>query len=105
MMVQAPVEFLPSVIAVLQRLHDESAERNESMLAFLLDLARTEAEDRLRQAGLDEDLRSTLRATSTIGFLSRMGETAPAGPPPARRRKRKLSGGRGDDARGPHHTA
>jgi hypothetical protein len=105
MMVQAPVEFLPSVIAVLQQLQEESAERNESMLAFLLDLAKTEAEDRLRQAGLDDDLRSTLKATSTIGFLSRARETPPAAPPPSRRRKGKVNGGRGDGARGPHHTA
>jgi hypothetical protein len=60
-------EFLPSVIGILQELHATSSERGQTMLAFLLDLARTEAEDELRQAGLEAGIKSTLRETSTVG--------------------------------------
>ena len=100
-MAQAPAEFLPTVIAILQRLQDESAERQETMLAFLLDLARTEAEDRLRQAGLDSDMRTALRNTSTIGFLTDVGGTPPPQAVPVRRRK----GSVGSTGRGPRRTA
>jgi hypothetical protein len=66
-------DFLSNVISTLGRLQGDSAEHGETMLAFLLDLAKTEAEDRLRQAGLDADMRATLRDTSTVGFLGDIG--------------------------------
>ena len=96
---QASADFLPNVIALLRRLQEQSVEQNESMLAFLLDLARTEAEDRLRQDGLDAEMRLALQATSTVGFLaSRQAEP----PRPPTRRKKPLSGAAG---RGPRRTA
>ena len=100
MMGQAPAEYLPTVIATLQNLQDESAERHETMLAFLLDLARTEAEDRLRQAGLDADTRAALRDTSTIGFLTDIGSTPPE-PRQVQRRTAPAKRAR----RGPRQTA
>jgi hypothetical protein len=81
-----------TTIEILQRLHDESAERGETMLAFLLDLAKTEAEDQVRQAGLDAEMRTALRDTSIIGFLSDVGGTPPQAAP-ARRRMGAVSGG------------
>jgi hypothetical protein len=60
-------EFLPAVIGILDRLHQSTAEQGQATLSLLIDLAKTEAEDALRQAGIDAEMRATLRATSTIG--------------------------------------
>ena len=57
-------DFLPTVIGVLDRLHDKTAERGNSMLSFLLGLARTEAEDEMRSAIAHTDRRAVLRDTS-----------------------------------------
>lgn len=83
-----------TTIDILQRLHDESAERGETMLAFLLDLAKTEAEDQVRQAGLEAETRTALRDTSIVGFLTDVGGTPPQAIP-VRGRKRATSGGHG----------
>lgn len=58
-------DFLPAVIGILGRLQVTSAQHGSPMLAFLLDLAKAEAEDELRTAHLEEDLRSALKATSS----------------------------------------
>lgn len=60
-------EFLPAVIGILDRLHQSTADQGQATLSLLIDLARTEAEDALRQAGRDAEIRATLRDTSTIG--------------------------------------
>ena len=57
--------FLPAVIGILGRLQVTTAQHGSPMLAFLLDLAKAEAEDELRTANMEEDLRSALRATSS----------------------------------------
>ena len=59
--------FLPAVIGILGRLQATTAQHGSPMLAFLLDLARAEAEDELRTASLEEDLRSALKETSSAG--------------------------------------
>ena len=58
-------DFLPEVIGILGRLQATSTEHGSPMLAFLLDLARAEAEDEMRTAHLEEGLRSALKETSS----------------------------------------
>ena len=60
-------EYLPAVIGILDRLHRSTAERGQATLSLLIDLAKTEAEDVLRQAGVEAETRATLRETSTVG--------------------------------------
>ena len=60
-------EFLPTVIGILGELHQSTAERGQATLSLLIDLAKTEAEDALRQAGVDAEMRATLRGTSIVG--------------------------------------
>ncbi len=57
-------DFLPTVIGILEQLRASSAENGAANLAFLLDLAKTEAEDELRTAKAQADLRATLKETS-----------------------------------------
>ena len=66
-MEMAQRDFLPAVIGILDRLHRTTAEQGQATLSLLLDLARTEAEDALRQAEIEADMRATLRNTSTVG--------------------------------------
>jgi hypothetical protein len=56
--------FLPALIGILERLHARSAERGDSLLAFLLGLAKTEAEDRLKSEAEEADRRAAFRANS-----------------------------------------
>jgi hypothetical protein len=58
-------DFLPALIGILERLHAKSAERGDSMLAFLLGLAKTEAEDELKCQAAQADRRTALRDTSS----------------------------------------
>lgn len=58
-------EFLSALIGILDRLHGKSAERGDSMLTFLLGLAKTEAEDELKSAVAQANRRATLRDTSS----------------------------------------
>lgn len=53
--------FLPTVIGILEQLHAKSSARGAAMLTFLLDLARTEAEDELKTAIAEANLRSAYR--------------------------------------------
>jgi hypothetical protein len=59
-------DFLPAVIGILARLQATTEEHGRPMLAFLLDLAKAEAEDELRTAHMEDDLRSALKETSSI---------------------------------------
>ena len=59
-------DFLPAVIGILDRLQATTVEHGRPMLAFLLDLAKAEAEDELRTAHIEDDLRSTLKQTSSV---------------------------------------
>ena len=58
-------DFLPSLIGILDRLHTKSAERGDSMLTFLLGLAKTEAEDELKSEAAQAERMSALRETSS----------------------------------------
>lgn len=58
-------DFLPTLIGILDRLHTKSAERGDSMLTFLLGLAKTEAEDELKSEAAQADRLSALRDTSS----------------------------------------
>jgi hypothetical protein len=55
------IDFLPTMIGILQKLHATSLERGQPNLAVLLDLARTEAEDALRTAGQKAELEAAFR--------------------------------------------
>jgi hypothetical protein len=44
-------EFLNTMIAILKRLHETSLRHSQPLLADMLAIARTEAEDALRHAG------------------------------------------------------
>jgi hypothetical protein len=57
-------DFLPNLIGILAQLSATSAENGASNLAFLLELAKTEAEDELRTAQAQADIRTTLKETS-----------------------------------------
>ena len=57
-------DFLPTVIGILERLSATSAENGAANLAFLIDLAKTEAEDELRTAQAQAEIRTTLKETS-----------------------------------------
>jgi hypothetical protein len=57
-------DFLPTAIGILTRLQAITVQRGRSNLAFLLDLARTEAEDELRHDKAEAELKTTLRQTS-----------------------------------------
>ena len=59
-------DFLPAVIGILDRLQATTAERGRPMLAFLLDLAKAEAEDELRTDTMEGDFRSALKETSSV---------------------------------------
>lgn len=63
-------DFLPSVIGILERLSATSAENGASNLAFLLDLARNEAEDELRTGQAQDRIRTTLKDTSCATSLA-----------------------------------
>jgi hypothetical protein len=91
---QAQGAFLMTAIETLKSLHDQSVERGETMLAFLLDLAKTEAEDQARQAGLDAHTRTVLRQTSIIGFLGHVGSTPPQAAPVSRLKRSNGDAGR-----------
>ena len=58
-------DFLPAVIGILDRLQVTTAQHGRPMLAFLLDLAKAEAEDELRTDSLEQELRSALKQTSS----------------------------------------
>ena len=60
-------DFLPAVIGILGRLQVTTAQHGRPMLAFLLDLAKAEAEDELRTANMEQELRSALKQTSSAG--------------------------------------
>ena len=49
------IDFLPTMIGILEKLHATSLERGQVNLAILLDLARNEAEDALRTATYREE--------------------------------------------------
>lgn len=53
--------FLPTMIGILEQLHEKSHARGSAMLSFLLDLARTEAEDELKTLVAEAELRSAYR--------------------------------------------
>jgi hypothetical protein len=57
----AAQEFLPQIIGILDRLQAASASHNQPMLASLIDLARSEAEDALRTLHVEASLRASLR--------------------------------------------
>ncbi len=57
--------FLAVLIGILDRLHAKSAERGDSMLTFLLGLAKTEAEDELQSEAAQANRRAALRETSS----------------------------------------
>lgn len=67
-------DFLPRVIGILDRLHVTTAEHGEATLSLLIDLARTEAEDVLRQAGLEADLKTRREQTSSVSTWRQGGE-------------------------------
>jgi len=60
----SPTEFLPKLIGILENLSAASAEIGAANLAFLLDLAKTEAEDELRTGQAQAEIRTTLKETS-----------------------------------------
>jgi hypothetical protein len=69
-MVDREDDFLPTAIGILTRLQAITVQRGRTNLAFLLDLARTEAEDELRYDRAEAELKSTLsrrRAAQTGG--------------------------------------
>lgn len=59
--------FLPTIIGILEGLRARSVEQGAANLAFLLDLAKAEAQDELRHADLEARLRTKLKETSTVG--------------------------------------
>ena len=61
----ADENFLPTLIGILEKLHAKSAERGDSMLTFLLGLAKTEAEDELKCEAEEARRRALLRDTSS----------------------------------------
>ena len=63
-------DFLPSLIGILERLSAASAENGAANLAFLLDLAKTEAEDELRTTQAQAEIRTTLKDTSCATSLN-----------------------------------
>jgi hypothetical protein len=58
-------EYLPVLIGILDRLCATTNDRGEHMIAYLLDLARAEAKDRLRHAGELSELETKLKETSS----------------------------------------
>lgn len=66
-MEQPQTDFLQGIVGILDRLHATTQTRGQATLSMLIDLARTEAEDALRQAGLEADMRARLQRTSSIG--------------------------------------
>lgn len=57
--------YLPTLISILERLQAKTSERGESMLSFLLDLAKAEAQDELTTMQAEAGFRSRLRQTSS----------------------------------------
>ena len=57
--------FLPGIINILERLHTKTAERGDSMLPFLLNLAKTEAEDELKSQEAQRQRQAALEDTSS----------------------------------------
>ena len=57
--------FLPSIANILSRLQKTSEEEGHSMLAYLIDLARTEAEEQIRCNLQDAMFRTEILATSS----------------------------------------
>jgi hypothetical protein len=66
-MEQPQADFLQGVVGILDRLHATTQTRGQATLSMLIDLAKTEAEDALRQAGIEADMRARLQQTSSIG--------------------------------------
>jgi hypothetical protein len=66
-------DFLPAVIGILGRLQVTTAQHGRPMLAFLLDLAKAEAEDELRTANMEQELRSALKETSSAASWKSAG--------------------------------
>jgi hypothetical protein len=58
-------DFLPALIGILDRLHGKNAERGETMLTFLIGLAKTEAEDELKTQSACADRMATFRDASS----------------------------------------
>lgn len=56
------IDFLPTMIGILQKLHTTSLERGQPNLAVLLDLARSEAEDALRTADQKAQVEAAFKA-------------------------------------------
>ena len=57
--------FLPSIANILSRLQKTSEEEGHSMLAYLIDLARAEAEEQIRCDLQDAMFRSEILGTSS----------------------------------------
>ena len=57
--------FLPSIANILSRLQKTSEEEGHSMLAYLIDLARAEAEEQIRCNLQDAMFRTEILATSS----------------------------------------
>ena len=58
-------EFLPAMIGILERLHRTALNRGEPLLASILDIAKTEAEDALRHATKLAEMVAEREATSS----------------------------------------
>lgn len=57
--------FLPSIAKILSRLQKTSEEEGHAMLAYLIDLARAEAEEQMRCDLQDAMFRTEILATSS----------------------------------------
>ena len=64
-MERSQADFLPTMIAILERLHATSLDKGEPLLASILDIAKTEAEDALRHAREIAEMVSARTETSS----------------------------------------
>jgi hypothetical protein len=58
--------FLPSIAGILSRLQRTSEELGHPMLAYLIDMARAEAEEQMRCDLQDATFRAEVLATSSV---------------------------------------
>ena len=66
LMERRDIDFLPTMIGILEKLHATSLDRGQPNLAMLIELARTEAEDALRTAGQKANLEATFRPAGEV---------------------------------------
>ena len=68
--------FLPSIANILSRLQKTSEEEGHSMLAYLIDLARAEAEEQIRCDLQDAMFRTEILTTSSTHSWRKGAQTA-----------------------------